>query len=109
MLVRNAGIHGLKYPGHTSLRSWRDSCAGVFSWRLPPREASGEAARDFSELKQYSTPTLIPPATQASATPTVTILVREIYNHVKGKRQISDSYIKFRNEPIKTVQNNCYG
>ena len=46
---------------------------GVFSWWLPPREASGEAARDFSERKQYSTPTLIPPATQASATPTVTI------------------------------------
>ena len=45
----------------------------VFSWRLPPREASGEAARDFSELKQYSTPALIPPATQASATPTVRI------------------------------------
>ena len=46
---------------------------GVFSWRLPPREASGEAARDFRELKPYSTPTLIPPATQASATPTVPI------------------------------------
>ena len=31
----------------------------------------------------------------------INYVVREIYNHVYGKRQISDSYIKLRNEPIK--------
>ena len=72
MLVRSAGIHGLKYPG-PNLHSWRDSCARGISLAAPAREASGEAARDFREPNQCSTPTLIPPATQASATPTVTI------------------------------------